>query len=288
MGELKLKVFAIFIVITEVHSAILDSSIDKMVNTKVNDNGDKKTEFGEFHILSNRQQRFFSSVKLNSIDSANEVDSPHAALEKADEDPNTALSGVYTDCLLNLSFPCLQRKILVFIDRLGRMAKFNLIGNFLSVVRTAKEARQSLTEDTLLARKIDDEKTLRGMIDTSIDEFFEDHVIRVTIPTIPGEGGRATSVLDFRIGENFEVEEDKNYLFRLNQFSHLVLTSALPRLERLRPLEAVHRTSCSVTDRVLLVNPSLALFLFLFFLSPAESDIPKSQMDHASEASSNL
>ncbi|XP_054275153.1 uncharacterized protein LOC128994551 [Macrosteles quadrilineatus] len=189
------------IAITE--SAILDNTRDKSESSVVASSNAIAKEAIDTH----RQQRFFSSVRLKSIDAANELDSPPSALEKIDEDPNTALSGVYSDCLVNLSFPCLQRKILVFLDRLGRMAKFNLIGNFLSVVRTAKESRPPV-----ISSRLDDEHTLRAMIDDSIDKFFDDHVIRVTVPTAAATG-RSTAtntVLDFRVGETYSVEEGRN------------------------------------------------------------------------------
>lgn len=201
-------VLTLLAIVTVGRSAILNTPADS----------DNRTD----HYLGNRQERFFSSVKLNSLDSSNEIDSSPAALEKIDEDPNTALTGVYSDCLMNLSFPCLQRKILVFLDRLGRMAKFNLIGNFLSVVRTGKEARPPLTEDTLIARKMDDEYSLRGMIDASIDEFFDHHVIRVGVPEVLREEGRSTSVLDFRVGESFAVEEGEFifFFYYLYEYAH--------------------------------------------------------------------
>jgi hypothetical protein len=42
---------------------------------------------------------------------------------------------MYSECLLRLSVPCVQRKLLLFIDRLGRMERFRLLGDFLTVVR---------------------------------------------------------------------------------------------------------------------------------------------------------
>lgn len=201
-------VITVFAVVAITDSAILENtSTDKGDLSAINIANDIANE-GKLGVpLGDRQQRFFSSVSLKNLDSANELDSPPSALEKIDEDPNTALTGVYSDCLVNLSFPCLQRKILVFLDRLGRMAKFNLIGNFLSVVRTAKETRPQLTENTLVARRVDDERSLRAMIDDSIDQFFDDHVIRVTVPTALGDGGRSATVLDFKVGESYSIEE---------------------------------------------------------------------------------
>lgn len=162
-------------------------------------------ESPKFASLSKHQQRFFSAVDVHTIDASNELDGPQTALDKAD-DPNDALSGVYSDCLVNLSFPCLQRKILVFLDRLGRMARFDLIGNFLSVVRTGKNTTPQLSEDTLVARKIDDEATLRTMIDSEIDVFFDEHVFRVTLPSALEDKGRSMSVIDFSLGDLAEQE----------------------------------------------------------------------------------
>jgi len=44
--------------------------------------------------------------------------------EKQDDptaDPSAHLVDIYTDCLMQLSFPCVQRKLLLFLDKLGRM-----------------------------------------------------------------------------------------------------------------------------------------------------------------------
>jgi hypothetical protein len=50
--------------------------------------------------------------------------STNALQEKQDEstaDPSAHLVDIYTDCLMQLSFPCVQRKFLLFLDKLGRM-----------------------------------------------------------------------------------------------------------------------------------------------------------------------
>lgn len=41
--------------------------------------------------------------------------------EEAVADPSAHLVDIYTDCLMQLSFPCVQRKLLLFLDKLGRM-----------------------------------------------------------------------------------------------------------------------------------------------------------------------
>lgn len=45
-------------------------------------------------------------------------------IDKSDpeqEDPMVPLYGIYKDCLFRLSFPCVQRKLLVALDRMSRL-----------------------------------------------------------------------------------------------------------------------------------------------------------------------
>ncbi|GLH08719.1 uncharacterized protein GBIM_13907, partial [Gryllus bimaculatus] len=98
-----------------------------------------------------RQARFLSYSRLaasehNKIDKDDSDDATDADLDAENEtdgdkgtDPTSALSGMYSDCLMQLSFSCVQKKVLVFLDRLGRLDKFLVLGDFLSVVRLNKE-----------------------------------------------------------------------------------------------------------------------------------------------------
>lgn len=47
----------------------------------------------------------------------NEIDKK----DPEEEDPMTPLYGIYKDCLFRLSFPCVQRKLLVALDRISRL-----------------------------------------------------------------------------------------------------------------------------------------------------------------------
>lgn len=66
-----------------------------------------------------RDSRFLSfTLGSDSVAAANTLQ------EKQDEgtaDPSAHLVDIYTDCLMQLSFPCVQRKLLLFLDKLGRM-----------------------------------------------------------------------------------------------------------------------------------------------------------------------
>lgn len=66
-----------------------------------------------------RDSRFLSfTLGSDSAAAANTLQ------EKQDEgtnDPSGPLVDIYTDCLMQLSFPCVQRKLLLFLDKLGRM-----------------------------------------------------------------------------------------------------------------------------------------------------------------------
>ena len=52
------------------------------------------------------------SVEDNEIDDKEDVDT---------EDPTAPLYGIYYECLFKMSFPCVQRKLLLFLDHLSRL-----------------------------------------------------------------------------------------------------------------------------------------------------------------------
>lgn len=125
--------------------------------------------------------------------------------EKSDkpDDPTTVLHGIYTECLLTLSFTCLQKKIIVLLEKLNKIQKFNILGDYLSVVRNNKYAsyryahapNKPSREDydvssNIIARAAsgsqtrDESSELRAMIDESLDNYFETHVIRLKVPAV--------------------------------------------------------------------------------------------------------
>lgn len=48
-----------------------------------------------------------------------------------DTDPFGAFKGLYSECITYLSYPCFQRKLVVFLDRLDKKKNINLYGNFI-------------------------------------------------------------------------------------------------------------------------------------------------------------
>jgi len=70
-----------------------------------------------------RDSRFLSFT-MGSDQAAGTV--TNSLLQEKQDDPTTTdpsahLVDIYTDCLMQLSFPCVQRKLLLFLDKLGRM-----------------------------------------------------------------------------------------------------------------------------------------------------------------------
>lgn len=153
-------------------------------------------------------------------------------IEKSDkpDDPTTVLSGIYTECLLTLSFTCLQKKIIVLLEKLNKIQKFNILGDYLSVVRNNKYATYRYgnkpsradedASNTIIGRVHRDETSeLRAMIDESLDNYFETHVIRLKVPAVfqqvtPVTGNRSVADdddkathIDFDLSDKFEGKE---------------------------------------------------------------------------------
>ena len=61
-------------------------------------------------------------IEMKIEDLTEETNEIEILVEVIDDrsNPDSALSGFYSDCLLSLSFLCVQRKMLVYINRLNR------------------------------------------------------------------------------------------------------------------------------------------------------------------------
>lgn len=145
-------------------------------------------------------------------------------VKSVEEKPETesALSGFYTECLLRLSFPCMQRKMLVYVDRLNRN-DFHLLGDYLSVVRIGKPpATPLMTEENLVKPRMntgDSIRALDSLLDYSITRFFYNHAVRVKMPPwfsvgVPGKQQRLPhgSAVSFSITST-GMQEGKRHLF---------------------------------------------------------------------------
>lgn len=194
---------------TGVSSIIASAAVPELqslgtTNTVVSD--DKNTDNVQTVQGGNRQERVLSAFVSNVSERDNEVENQPIPRTN-DNDANAALNGVYSECLINLSFPCLQRKVLLFLDRLGRMNRFSVLGDVITVVRTSDVRSTPLTEDGLASREFSDENTLKQLIDMTVDNFFDSHVIRITVPALFEDNGRSSTTLDLKVGDNVLTEE---------------------------------------------------------------------------------
>jgi hypothetical protein len=149
------------------------------------------------------------------------VEEREAERKEENSDAVSALSGFYTECLLRLSFPCMQRKMLVYVDALDRN-NFRILGDYMSVVRIAKPpTRPIMTEESLLEPRMnagDSIWALDSLLDYSIKRLFFTHAVRVTMPSwlsvgAPGthQASRFGNAINFTIATN-GVQEGKRYL----------------------------------------------------------------------------
>jgi hypothetical protein len=163
-----------------------------------------------------REAKFLNYKTLVSGQS-NEIDTDTPTVKEDESDsPVTALSGMYSDCITEFSFSCVQRKFLVFFDRLGRMESFNLLGDFISVVRTRPDTTPRITEDGLKARLYSGgnvESDMDSLMDLVADRFFGSHILRVRLPawteaSVPGGVGQARTgtIVDISFGNYLDEE----------------------------------------------------------------------------------
>lgn len=159
----------------------------------------------------------FLNFKTLVSGQSNEIDTEKPTVKEDESDsPVNAFSGIYSDCITEFSFTCVQRKVLVFFDRLGRMESFNLLGDFISVVKTRRDTTPRITEDGLKARLYPGgnvESDMDTLMDLVADRFFSSHVLRVSLPSwteasIPGDVGvgRTGTTVDISFGNYLEEE----------------------------------------------------------------------------------
>ena len=46
------------------------------------------------------------------------------------KDPDENFNGVYADCFLHMSFPCVQRKTLMYLKQLNNLSEVSVIGDY--------------------------------------------------------------------------------------------------------------------------------------------------------------
>lgn len=162
------KHFFFLCVISVVSSQVLNSNGGwTPIQTSAETEGPPKEEATSM----DRTGRFMNFKKLYT----NEVETNDIEVEKKENlgNPDEALTGIYSECVMSFSLPCLQKKFLVFLDRLGRLDSFSILGDFLSVKRTTEEKGKPITEKAIEARMNykNSEEDLELLVDYAIDRF---------------------------------------------------------------------------------------------------------------------
>ncbi|VVC33473.1 Protein of unknown function DUF1676 [Cinara cedri] len=204
--------------------------------TVFNSSGDEGTD-------DSRDSRFLS-FSMGSSDSATAA-ATNALQEKQDEtgtDPSAHLVDIYTDCLMQLSFPCVQRKLLLFLDKLGRMKGFSVLGDLLSVVRIKRDMRPPLNETDLMARlnTVDEQSALSALMEHTLDRFIGSHILRITLP--PGITaalkGKARSIsgntLDINLSRSIEEGRGKGKKYK--KMMQMMMMGLMGKMALMGPL----------------------------------------------------
>lgn len=74
-------------------------------------------------------------IKNNNIDKINtiseEIKSDNNSIDNSDSDNSTdVFNGVYTECFVQLSYTCLQKKTLLYLKELNRLNEISVIGDY--------------------------------------------------------------------------------------------------------------------------------------------------------------
>ncbi|XP_025190780.1 uncharacterized protein LOC112591235 [Melanaphis sacchari] len=191
----------------------------------------------------NRDSRFLS-FSMGS-DQAAGTATNSLLQEKQDEpttDPSAHLVDIYTDCLMQLSFPCVQRKLLLFLDKLGRMKGFSVLGDLLSVVRIKRDMRPPLNETDLMARlnTVDEQSALSALMVHTLDRFIGSHILRVTLPSgiTAALKGNARSIagntLDINLSRAIGEGRGKNKKYK--KMMHMMMMGLMGKMALMGPL----------------------------------------------------
>lgn len=91
-------------------------------------------------------------------------------------------------CLMAMSYTCVQRKTLVYLDALNRLHRIPLLGEFVTAVRTrpVDDRTPAINERLLDARGFNDVLSLSVLVDSVVRSIVKDHALKITFPKIAG------------------------------------------------------------------------------------------------------
>ncbi|XP_054279543.1 uncharacterized protein LOC128997823 [Macrosteles quadrilineatus] len=109
------------------------------------------------------------------------------------EEPWFPYRELLLECLVQMSWPCAQRKMIVYLDQLNRARSVSILGELLTLVKVRVDNIPPITEAQLTARRIDqDQDTLYNLLELAADRFVDTHVLRVNVPSLEGGVLRVT------------------------------------------------------------------------------------------------
>jgi len=89
-------------------------------------------------------------------------------------------------CLMAMSYTCLQRKTVVYLDAVNRLSSIPVLGGFVTAVRTrpVDGRAPAISERLLDARGFDDVVSLSVLVDSVVRSIVREHALRISFPWI--------------------------------------------------------------------------------------------------------
>ncbi|XP_039275430.1 keratin, type II cytoskeletal 1-like isoform X2 [Nilaparvata lugens] len=155
----------------------------------------------------------------------------------------TTTTSVGDDCFAKPSMACVERKIILLIDRLSRIKAIRVFGDWISVVRVDKESESA---DPTSSNEIGDSSrstsydfsTFTTLLEKKFDKFLESHVVRVALPTgviarVDGESREFGSSVDISIGRAIAEARKK---MKMKNMLHMMMSGLMSKAALMGPL----------------------------------------------------
>ncbi|RZF49152.1 hypothetical protein LSTR_LSTR008438 [Laodelphax striatellus] len=155
----------------------------------------------------------------------------------------TTTATVSDDCFAKPSMACVEKKIILLIDRLSRIKAIRLFGDWISVVRVDKESENNPTSSNEITDSSSrstsyDFSTFTSLLEKKLDKFLESHVVRVALPTgviarVDGESREFGSSVDISIGRAIAEARKK---MKMKNMLHMMLSGLMSKAALMGPL----------------------------------------------------
>jgi len=91
-------------------------------------------------------------------------------------------------CLMAMSYTCVQRKTVVYLDALNRLHRIPVLGGFVTAVRTrpVDGRTPAISERLLDARGFNDVLSLSVLVDSVVRSIVHEHALKISFPWVAG------------------------------------------------------------------------------------------------------